>query len=74
LIGEAEMESGQLQLSNLLPLLIPIVILQLGLVIFAITDLVRRKRTKGPKWVWALVILFVNIFGPIIYFIFGREE
>jgi hypothetical protein len=71
---EAEMDSLQSQLPGLLPLIIPIVILQLGLVVFAIIDLVRRERTKGPKWIWALVILFVNFFGPIIYFIFGREE
>ena len=68
------MGSGQFQLSSILPLLIPVVILELGLMIFAIIDLIRCERTKGPKWVWALVIIFVNFFGPIIYFIFGREE
>jgi hypothetical protein len=71
---EAEMESIQSQLGNWLPLLIPILILELALVIFALIDLVRRERTKGPKWVWALVILFITTFGPIIYLIFGREE
>ena len=71
---EAKMGSGQFQLSSILPLLIPVVILELGLMIFAIIDLIRRERTKGPKWVWALVIIFVNFFRPIIYFIFGREE
>ena len=32
-------------------------------------DLVRRAQTRGPKWLWALVILFVNLIGPIIYFV-----
>jgi hypothetical protein len=61
-------------LRELLPFLIPVVILDLGLIVFALIDWARRKRTKGPKWVWLLVILFVSTFGPIIYLIFGREE
>jgi hypothetical protein len=59
---------------ELIPFLIPILVLQLALMIFALVDLVRRERTKGPKWLWALVIVFVNFIGPILYFIVGREE
>jgi uncharacterized Tic20 family protein len=62
------------QIRELIPFLIPILILQLALMIFALVDLVRRERTKGPKWLWALVIVFVNFLGPIIYFVVGREE
>jgi hypothetical protein len=36
--------------------------------------LIRREKTKGPKWVWALVIILGELIGPIIYFIFGRED
>lgn len=61
-------------ISSLIPFLIPIVLLQLGLMAFALVDLIRRERTKGPKWVWALVIIFVNLIGPIVYLIMGREE
>ncbi len=59
---------------SLIPFLIPIVLLQLGLMGFALVDLIRRERTKGPKWVWALVIIFVNLIGPIVYLVVGREE
>ncbi len=59
---------------ELLPLLIPILLLQLALMIFALVDLIRRERTKGPKWLWALIIVFVNFIGPILYFIIGRED
>ena len=61
-------------LSDLIPFLIPIVLLQIVLVVVALRDLIGRERIKGPKWAWALVILFVNIFGPIIYLLVGREE
>jgi hypothetical protein len=57
-----------------LPLLIPIVLLELGLMIFAMVDLIRRERTKGPKWLWAILILCVQLFGPIAYLLVGREE
>ncbi len=59
---------------ELLPFLIPILILQLALMVFALVDLVRRERTKGPKWLWAIIIVFVNLIGPILYFIIGRED
>ena len=62
------------KIRELLPFLIPIIVLELALVVAALVDLVRRERTRGPKWVWALVILFVNLVGPIIYFVAGREE
>lgn len=57
-----------------IPLLIPLLIIQLGLIIVALVDLWRRPKTKGPKWVWVLVILLVNYVGPIIYFVVGRDE
>lgn len=57
-----------------LALLVPLIIAQFILLIVAIIDLVRIEKTNGPKWVWALVIVFVNIIGPIIYFIFGRRN
>jgi hypothetical protein len=55
-------------------LLIPIFLLEVGLLVFALLDLLRRKRTKGPKWVWALVIILVNLIGPLVYLLFGRDE
>ena len=62
------------QIRQLLPFLIPIALLQLALLVVALIDLARRERTRGPKWLWVLIILFVNLIGPILYFVFGREE
>ena len=61
-------------LSELLPFLIPIILLELALMAVALVDLVRRERTRGPKWVWVIVIVFLNLIGPIAYLILGREE
>ena len=61
-------------LRQLLPFLIPILLLQLALIIAALIDLARRERTRGPKWAWVLIILLINFIGPIVYFVLGREE
>ena len=61
-------------LKELLPLLIPVILLELALMAVALVDLVRRERTRGPKWAWALVIVFVNLVGPVLYLLLGREE
>ena len=57
-----------------LPFIIPIVLLQLILMIVALVDLAHREKTRGPKWVWVLIIIVGELIGPIVYFIFGREE
>jgi hypothetical protein len=62
------------QLMKLLPLLIPLFLIQLGLMIAALVDVLKREKTKGPKWMWILIVVFVNMIGPIVYFVVGREE
>jgi hypothetical protein len=57
-----------------LPLLIPVILIELALLVTALVDLIRRPQTRGPKWVWVLVIVIFNFLGPISYFIFGRRE
>ena len=59
---------------EVLPFLIPILLLQIALVVIALVDLVRREQTRGPKWAWAIVIVVFNIVGPVAYLLFGRQE
>jgi len=65
-----------MELLNEIPwgLIAPIIVIQLILMIVALVDLVRIQQTNGPKWVWAIVIVIVNLVGPIVYFIFGRKN
>lgn len=62
------------QLIRLLPLLIPILLIQLGLMVYCLIDLSRREQTRGPKWLWAALIILGQLWGPVVYLIFGREE
>ncbi|MFN2223201.1 MAG: PLD nuclease N-terminal domain-containing protein [Candidatus Promineifilaceae bacterium] len=69
------MSENELQeLTRLVPLLIPLVIIELGLMIVALWDLIKRQQTRGPKWLWVLVIVLVNFIGPIIYLVIGRQD
>lgn len=62
------------ELMRLLPLIAPLVIIQLGLLVAALVDLIRRQTTRGPKWAWGIAIVAFSILGPLAYFIFGRGE
>ncbi len=61
---------------QIIALLVPIILIQVGLMLVALVDLERSERRVrgGSKLVWALVIVFVNIVGPILYFVAGRED
>ena len=69
------MKENVLNILSLLPYAIPLFILELALLVIALLDLIKRKRvTGGNKWVWGVVIVLVNVIGPIIYLIAGRKE
>ncbi|WP_235886332.1 PLD nuclease N-terminal domain-containing protein [Paenibacillus cymbidii] len=52
----------------------PLIVLQLLLLVFALVSCLRQERTNGPKWMWVLLIVFISLFGPIAYFVFGRRN
>jgi hypothetical protein len=62
-------------LVDILPFLIPLIIVELALLIFALIDILKRTHmSQNTRIIWILVIIFINVIGPIIYFIFGRKE
>ncbi len=62
--------------TSLVLLLLPIAVIELGLIIFSLYDLTRpeRKVRGGNKVIWVIVILFFNLLGPLLYLTVGREE
>jgi uncharacterized membrane protein len=55
-------------------LIAPFFIIQLILLIVSFVDLSRIEKTNGPKLLWVFIIVFVNIIGPILYFVIGRRN
>ncbi len=62
--------------TDMLLLIIPILVIQIGLLIWGLYDLTRSdRRVRGDnKIIWALVIIFIGIIGPVVYFLVGRED
>lgn len=59
---------------EILKLLAPLIVIQFGLIIFCLIKLIKDKVKHLPKWGWALIIVFINLFGPIVYLLIGRER
>ena len=58
-----------------LPLLIPLMIAQTGLMVAALIHIFKHDKYKiGNRLIWVLVSLGVSLVGPILYFIFGRSD
>jgi hypothetical protein len=61
---------------QVIALLLPVVLIQLGLLVAALFDLEKEERRVrgGSKLIWVLIIVFLNVIGPIVYFVAGRED
>ena len=40
----------------------------------ALIDILKSKFNGNDKIVWVIVVLFLNLFGAILYFIIGRKQ
>ena len=65
----------QLSTSTLL-ILLPLVVIEFGLVVFSLVDLLKpERRVIGDnKLVWGLIIVLVGTIGPIVYLLAGRKQ
>lgn len=61
-------------LMEFLPIILPFIAIGLILVLVALTDLYRHRDTRENVLIWALIIIFANTAGSILYFIIGRKE
>lgn len=60
--------------STLVLALLPLIVLSLGLTIWALIDLSRTPFPRHlPRWAWAVIVVAVT-FGSIVYLVVGREH
>jgi DMSO reductase anchor subunit len=70
----AEINSFE-DIKEYLPLLIPIAVLQLGLMLAALISILKHKKYKtGNRALWVILSLFVSIIGRILYFVLGKTD
>ena len=70
------MQNGSLDPQTIALLVIPFAVLELGLMVYAVYDLFQEdRRVRGDsKAMWALIIFFVNVIGPLLYIFVGRDD
>lgn len=59
---------------ELLPFLIPLIIFQLLLMISALTMIVKQRRFRYlNRAAWVIIVVVFNIVGPVLYFVLERK-
>lgn len=64
------------QIMEILPFLIPLVIVQFSLLGYTLYHILTHNNYKrGNRTMWLIItIVLMNFVGPILYFVFGKEE
>ncbi len=64
------------QVKDLLPLLIPLIIVQFALLGYTIYHILTHEHYKrGNRLMWMIIaIVGMEFVGPILYFLLGKEE
>lgn len=65
-----------MSIKDLIPFLIPIIILQFILLAYTLHHILTHDKYKsGNRKIWLIITLvLMNFVGPILYFIFGKED
>ena len=62
-------------LTPYLPILIPLALLELTLMVVALVHVLTHSTYKtGNRIMWVLIVVLINIIGPVLYFVFGRSD
>jgi hypothetical protein len=71
------MATGDIQ--TLILLVIPVLLIQLGLVIFSLVDLAKRSHVRGSRLIWTIALVITGFTVPTgiivaaIYLTWGRR-
>lgn len=58
-----------------LPILIPIVVLEIGLMIYSLIHILKHNKFKfGNKAMWIVVVVLIQTIGPILYLTIGKDN
>ena len=65
-----------MQLQELLPFLIPLIVIQFALLGYTIYHILTHDKYKrGSRKMWLIIIIVLcNFVGPILYFVLGKED
>lgn len=68
------MNNTQFFIDNV-PLFIPLIVLQMALMVTAVIHVLKHPNYRfGNKALWLVIVIVLQIVGPVIYFVFGRGD
>lgn len=54
---------------------IPVILAEIVLGVTALVHVLRHDNYRfGNRAIWVFVVVIIQIIGPIVYFLFGREQ
>ena len=59
--------------SELLIIILPLVVLELGLLIAALRNWMKQPKDMQDRMPWLVIICLVTTIGPILYFLFANR-
>jgi hypothetical protein len=60
---------------DIIKIIWPVIVIQFAVQIYAIIDIIRKKKTKNlSPAIWIIIVIFGELFGAIIYLLAGRIE
>lgn len=65
---------NQIDWTNILPILLPFVLVGFLLITVALIDLYKHRDSRENILMWAIIILFFNTIGSVLYFVMGRKD
>lgn len=67
-------ELNDIDFMPILPIILPVIAIGMILILIALIDLYRNRKTRKNVLLWTLIIIFANTIGPILYFVIGRKD
>lgn len=66
--------NGMEQLMDYMVVILPLVILNLGLVIFSLIKIIKEGVANLNKGLWIIIVLVFNMVGPVLFLLLGRKK
>ena len=64
-----------MDLQQYLPFLIPLAVIELGLLITSLIHIFTHRTYRiGNRVIWVIVCVLINIIGPVLYFALGKGD
>lgn len=59
---------------DMLLILSPLILLQLGLVVYCGVKIFREGVQNLNRWAWLFICLLVDVIGPVLFLLVGRRK